>query len=161
MLTAERERRLEWSFGDTTADLKSVSVGISDPYQLLALPRSASADDIKKSFRELAERLRPDAAKNDPKAAAAFTEFMVAQDILCDRAKRGAIGQRVSNGRSITHIQGEFHNAIAATMEKWSTRIRGWTRSTLRRASVLRPTTRMNKIHRAIARSRSERRQLA
>jgi hypothetical protein len=61
-----------------------------DPYTLLAVPRSATADDIKKSFRRLAKKLHPDANKNDPKAAARFAEIKAAHDILGDVAKRRA-----------------------------------------------------------------------
>jgi hypothetical protein len=61
-----------------------------DPYTLLAVPRSATADDIKKSFRRLAKKLHPDANKNDPKAAVRFAEIKAAHDILGDVAKRRA-----------------------------------------------------------------------
>ncbi|MBO0756923.1 MAG: DnaJ domain-containing protein, partial [Bradyrhizobiaceae bacterium] len=61
-----------------------------DPYQLLAVPRSATSDAIKKSFRELAKKLHPDTNKHDPKAAALFAELMAAHDILGDEGKRRA-----------------------------------------------------------------------
>jgi DnaJ domain len=61
-----------------------------DPYQSLALPRSATADDIKKSFRLLAKKLHPDTNKDYPKAATLFAEVMTAHDILGDEAKRRA-----------------------------------------------------------------------
>jgi hypothetical protein len=61
-----------------------------DPYTLLAVPRSASADEIKKSFRLLAKRLHPDANQNDPKAAARFAEIKAAHDILGNKSKRRA-----------------------------------------------------------------------
>jgi curved DNA-binding protein CbpA len=61
-----------------------------DPYESLALPRSATAADVKKSFRELAKRLHPDANNNDPKAAALFAELNAAHEILGDQEKRRA-----------------------------------------------------------------------
>ena len=64
-----------------------------DPYESLALPRSATAADVKKSFRELAKRLHPDANNNDPKAAALFAEVTAAREILGDEEKRRAFDQ--------------------------------------------------------------------
>jgi hypothetical protein len=61
-----------------------------DPYESLAVPRSATADDIKKSFRLLAKKLHPDTNKNDPKAAALFAELKAAHEILGDEEKRRA-----------------------------------------------------------------------
>jgi hypothetical protein len=61
-----------------------------DPYESLAVPRSATADDIKRSFRLLAKKLHPDTNKDDPKAAALFAELKVAHEILGDEAKRRA-----------------------------------------------------------------------
>jgi curved DNA-binding protein CbpA len=61
-----------------------------DPYESLAVSRSATAADIKKSFRDLAKRLHPDANSNDPKAAALFAELNAAHEILGDEEKRRA-----------------------------------------------------------------------
>jgi hypothetical protein len=69
------------------------SVGMRDPYESLAVPRSATAADIKKSFRELAKRLHPDANNSDPKAAALFAELIAAHEILGDEEKRRAFDQ--------------------------------------------------------------------
>jgi hypothetical protein len=65
-------------------------MGMLDPYVLLAVPQSATADDIKKAFRRLAKKLHPDANRDDPKAAARFAEISAAHDILGDKAKRRA-----------------------------------------------------------------------
>jgi curved DNA-binding protein CbpA len=64
-----------------------------DPYESLAVPRSATTADIKKSFRELAKRLHPDTNNNDPKAAALFAEVNAAHEILGDEEKRRAFDQ--------------------------------------------------------------------
>jgi DnaJ domain len=59
-----------------------------DPYESLAVSRSATADDIKKSFRRLAKELHPDANKEDAEAAARFAELNSAHEILGDEVKR-------------------------------------------------------------------------
>ena len=48
-----------------------------DPYEVLGVPRGASAAAIKSAYRKLAKKHHPDANKNDPKSAGAFlrTEF--------------------------------------------------------------------------------------
>jgi curved DNA-binding protein CbpA len=61
-----------------------------NPYESLAVPRTASADDIKKSFRQLAKKLHPDTNKRDPDAAALFAELNAAHAILSDEVKRRA-----------------------------------------------------------------------
>jgi DnaJ-class molecular chaperone len=59
-----------------------------DPYEVLGVPRGASAAAIKSAYRKLAKKHHPDANKNDPKAAARFSELNSANEILGDEAKR-------------------------------------------------------------------------
>jgi DnaJ-class molecular chaperone len=59
-----------------------------DPYDVLGVPRGASASNIKSAFRKLAKKHHPDANKNDPKAAERFAEFNSAYEILGDEKKR-------------------------------------------------------------------------
>jgi curved DNA-binding protein CbpA len=61
-----------------------------DPYEVLGVPRGASAGNIKSAFRKLAKKLHPDANKNDPKAAGRFSELNAAYEILGDEKKRKA-----------------------------------------------------------------------
>jgi DnaJ-class molecular chaperone len=59
-----------------------------DPYEVLGVPRGASAAAIKSAFRKLAKKYHPDANKNDPKAAARFAELNSANEIIGDEDKR-------------------------------------------------------------------------
>src|ERR1700674_2429703 len=59
-----------------------------DPYEVLGGPRGASAAAIKSAYRKLAKKHHPDANKNDPKAAARFSELNSANEIIGDEDKR-------------------------------------------------------------------------
>src|SRR5215468_4709027 len=61
-----------------------------DPYDVLGVQKSATADDVKRAFRKLAKKLHPDANKNDPKAATRFAELNSAYEILGEEDKRKA-----------------------------------------------------------------------
>ena len=64
------------------------SAGTKDYYQLLGVPETASADDIKKAYRKLAKQYHPDANQNDPKAAEKFKEIGEAYAVISDPDKR-------------------------------------------------------------------------
>src|SRR6202167_5487329 len=59
-----------------------------DPYEVLGVPRGASAAAIKSAYRKLAKKHHPDANKNDPKSAARFSELSSANEIIGDEDKR-------------------------------------------------------------------------
>src|SRR5437868_13654731 len=59
-----------------------------DPYEVLGVPRGASAAAIKSAYRKLAKKHHPDNNKNDPKAAARFAELNTANEIIGDEDKR-------------------------------------------------------------------------
>jgi DnaJ-class molecular chaperone len=59
-----------------------------DPYEILGVPRGASAAAIKSAYRKLAKKHHPDSNSNDPKAAARFSEINTANEILGDEDKR-------------------------------------------------------------------------
>ncbi|WOH64835.1 J domain-containing protein [Bradyrhizobium sp. BWA-3-5] len=59
-----------------------------DPYEVLGVPRGASAAAIKSAYRKLAKKHHPDSNKNDPKAAARFSEINAANEIIGDEDKR-------------------------------------------------------------------------
>ncbi len=61
-----------------------------DYYQILGIPRTASADDIKKAFRRLARQYHPDLHSGQKKAEMEkkFKELNEAQEVLSDPEKR-------------------------------------------------------------------------
>lgn len=59
-----------------------------DPYLELGVPRSASADEIRKAFRKLAKQHHPDANQGDSSAEEKFKRISSAFDILGDEDKR-------------------------------------------------------------------------
>ncbi|WMJ88618.1 molecular chaperone DnaJ [Anaerocolumna sp. MB42-C2] len=59
-----------------------------DYYEVLGISRSASEDDIKKAYRQLAKKYHPDANPGDKDAEAKFKEASEAYAILSDADKR-------------------------------------------------------------------------
>ena len=59
-----------------------------DFYQVLGVPDSASAADIKKAYRRLAKQYHPDANPDNPQAAERFKEISEAHATLSDADKR-------------------------------------------------------------------------
>jgi len=59
-----------------------------DPYEVLGVGRDASAQDIKKAFRQLAMELHPDVNAHDPDAEEKFKEAAEANEILSDPERR-------------------------------------------------------------------------
>ena len=59
-----------------------------DFYEVLGVPRTASADDIKKAYRRLAREFHPDTNPDDEEAERRFKEIANAYEVLSDPDKR-------------------------------------------------------------------------
>lgn len=61
-----------------------------DLYEVLGVPKNATADDIKSAYRKLARQHHPDVNPNDPSAEDRFKEIGAAYEVLRDPDKRAA-----------------------------------------------------------------------
>ena len=64
-----------------------------DFYQILGVPKSANADEIKKSYRKLAMQFHPDKNQGNKKAEEKFKELSEAYETLSDEKKRQTYDQ--------------------------------------------------------------------
>ena len=67
---------------------------LNDPYEILGVAPTASADDIQKAYRKLAKKLHPDLNPGRPEAEEKFKEVAGAYDLVGDAEKR----KRFDNG---------------------------------------------------------------
>ena len=76
-----------------------------DYYEVLNVSRTASGEEIKKSYRRLAMKYHPDRAADDPEAEAKFRECAEAYEVLSDPAKRQRYDQFGHEG-----VKGAHHD---------------------------------------------------
>lgn len=84
---------------------------MADHYDVLGVPRDASADDIKKAYRRLARQLHPD-VNPSPEAAEKFKDVTAAYDTLSDAGRRQQYDMGGAAGRGDAFGFGDLFSAF-------------------------------------------------
>lgn len=78
-----------------------------DYYQILGVPRTATADEIKKAYRKLARQHHPDNNPGNKQAEAKFKEINEANEVLSDPDKRRKYDQLGSQWQQYERMGGQ------------------------------------------------------
>ena len=65
-----------------------METALTDPYEILGVAPTASADDVQNAYRKLAKKLHPDLNPGNPEAEEKFKEVAGAYDLVGDAEKR-------------------------------------------------------------------------
>ena len=100
-----------------------MAVKFRDYYEVLGVPRTATAEEIKRAYRKLARKLHPDLqpAAERAKATERFKEINEANEVLSDqdkRAKYDALGENWKSGMDFTPPPGAGRAPSGG--EQWS-----------------------------------------
>ncbi|MGH7767691.1 MAG: DnaJ C-terminal domain-containing protein [Candidatus Binatia bacterium] len=95
-----------------------------DFYQILGVPRGASQDEIRKTYRKLARKYHPDINPGNKEAEAKFKDISSAHDVLSDPEKRKLYDEFGEAG-----LASGFDADKARTYKQWqeqASRTGGW-----------------------------------
>jgi DnaJ-class molecular chaperone len=90
---------------------------MKDPYDVLGVERSASLEDIRKSYRGLAKKLHPDLNPGNREAEERFKEVAGAYDILSDKDKRRRYDDGEIDATGAERPQQRFYKDYASQSE--------------------------------------------
>jgi DnaJ-class molecular chaperone len=88
---------------------------LQDPYEVLGVARTATPEEIRKAYRQLAKKLHPDLNPGDKHAEERFKEVSGANDLLSDPDKRRRYdaGEIDASGAETAAPQGRYYREYA------------------------------------------------
>jgi curved DNA-binding protein len=86
-----------------------------DYYKVLGVPKTATQEDIKKSYRKLARKMHPDLNPSDKEAHKKFQQINEANEVLSDPEKRKKYDQY---GKDWQHAE-QFEKAKQSQQRSW------------------------------------------
>jgi DnaJ-class molecular chaperone len=87
---------------------------VKDPYEILGVVPTASADDIQKAYRKLAKKLHPDLNLGNREAEENFKEVAGAYDLLGDAEKRKKFNSGELDGAGAERPKREYYRDFAS-----------------------------------------------
>ncbi|XP_054001015.1 dnaJ homolog subfamily C member 5 isoform X5 [Hylaeus anthracinus] len=101
-------------------DRRKMSTAGDSLYQILQIPKTATSEEIKRTYRKLALKYHPDKNPNNPEAAEKFKEINRAHTILTDLTKRNIYDNYGSLGLYVAEQFGEENvNAYFVVTSGW------------------------------------------
>lgn len=100
----------------------------TDLYQVLGIPRTATAEEIKKAYRKLARKHHPDLNPNNTDAKKKFQEINEANEVLSDpesRKKYDQYGDQWKHAEQFEQAKRE-HGSQKRTTGQPPRSLRGW-----------------------------------
>jgi DnaJ-class molecular chaperone len=86
---------------------------MNDPYKTLGISKTASADEIKKSYRKLAKQHHPDLNPGSAEAASKFKDISTAYDLLSDADKRARFDRGEIDASGQERADASFYRSYA------------------------------------------------
>lgn len=86
---------------------------MNDPYKILGLAKTASADEIKKAYRKLAKQHHPDLNPGSAEAATKFKDISGAYDLLSDADKRARFDRGEIDASGQERADSSFYRSYA------------------------------------------------
>ncbi len=109
-------------------------------YEILGLNRNATAEDIKKSFRQLARKYHPDVNPGDGAAEETFKDINEAYSVLSDETKRSQYDQLVfGKAKRKPSVNNGYPTNNRTPFDTWT--VKDFNQTTAKRPKVMSPTS--------------------